>query len=118
MINRSNTFGEEVADQVGVFLSIVTGFIVAQAWNTAFKDMSERHHKSEFNEDWFWWVYALIATIVALCIMTLWGYYIASRFHHPDSISVELRGFLQKLARLQKQNFEQTKNVVKTVNRK
>ena len=80
MINRSNTFGEEVADQVGIFLSVVTGFIVAQGWNQAIKDTAARH-KSEDNEHWYPWVYALVATVIALLIMTIWGYFVASRIY-------------------------------------
>ncbi len=83
MINRSNTFGEEVADQVGIFLSIVTGFIVAQGWNQAIKDTSERN-KTDNNSQWYPWVYALVATIVALAIMAMWGYFVASRLYKPS----------------------------------
>lgn len=91
MKNRSNTFGEEVADQVGIFLSVVTGFIVAQGWNQAIKDTAARN-KTETNEHWYPWVYALIATVVALMIMTVWGYFVASRIYKPSLQRAKARG--------------------------
>ncbi len=87
MINRSNTFGEEVADQVGIFLSVVTGFIVAQGWNQAIKETSAKY-RSDDNDNWYPWVYAFVATVVALLIMTIWGYFVASRIYKH---SVEMK---------------------------
>jgi purine-cytosine permease-like protein len=87
MQNRSGTIGEEVADQVGIFLSVVTGFIVAQAWNTAILTRVSRH-KSKDNAEWYVWMYATVTTLVALSLMVIWGYFVASRLYRP---SVELK---------------------------
>lgn len=96
MKNRSNTFGEEVADQVGIFLSIVTGFIVAQGWNQAIKDTSERN-KTDDNAHWYPWVYALIATMVALAIMVIWGYFVASRLYKPSLGRAKQRSLMRQV---------------------
>lgn len=80
MQNRSDTFGEEVADQVGIFLAVVTGFIVAQGWNHAILHVKKKH-RTEKNEDWYVWVYAIIATVAALIIMTCWGYFVGHKLY-------------------------------------
>ena len=84
------TFLQEIADQVGIFLSIVVGFIVAQAWNRAVLD-STRKHRNRSNEEWFDWVYALVATLIGLLLMSLWGYFIASRMYGPSEELKQLR---------------------------
>jgi hypothetical protein len=83
MQNRSGTFGEEVTDQVGIFLSVVTGFVVAQGWNKALLEYSSKY-KTEENEDWYTWVYAIVLTFIALTIMIIWGYFIARNFSPPS----------------------------------
>ena len=90
MQNRSSTFGEEIADQVGIFLSVVTGFIVAQGWNSAISDYCTKQ-KTEENENWYPWVYAVIATLIALSIMIMWGYFVASRLYRPTTELAQLR---------------------------
>ena len=112
MQNRSGSFGEEVADQIGIFLSVVTGFIVAQGWNTAFMTQclpprvppinvvccSKERKAAAANPidddddeepakdtSWYPWVYAVAATAIALTIMTVWGYFVASRLYRPSA---------------------------------
>lgn len=83
MQNRSNTFGEEVADQVGIFLSVVTGFIVAQSWNTAIRESCKKH-KTDENKESYNWIFAMSATLASLFIMICWGYFVASRLYKPS----------------------------------
>ena len=90
MQNRSSNFGEEVADQVGIFLSVVTGFIVAQGWNAAIMDYCGKH-KTEENGGWYPWTYAVAATIIALIIMVIWGYFVASKLYRPSKQLAKLR---------------------------
>lgn len=90
MQNREGSFGEEVADQVGIFLSVVTGFIVANGWNNALLNHCSKQ-KNEKNENWYMWVYALVATIIALIIMIIWGYFVAKRLYRPSLELDQLR---------------------------
>ena len=89
MQNRSNTFGEEIADQVGIFLSVVTGFIVAQGWNTAIRESCVKH-KNDENFECYNWVYALVATVAALIVMITWGYFVASRLYKQSAQSAQV----------------------------
>jgi hypothetical protein len=87
---RNITFYEEVTDQIGIFLALVIGFVVAQAWNRSVYD-SVSLHKNKTNEDWFDWVYTLIATLVGLTILIIWGYFVASRLFRPSEELQKLR---------------------------
>lgn len=83
MINRSGTFWEEVADQIGIFLSVVTGFIAAHGFNVAIKNTAEKHQIDK-DDELFPWAYAVIVTIIAIFIMSLWGYFVASKIYKPS----------------------------------
>ena len=83
MINRSGTFFEEVADQIGIFLSVVTGFMAAHGFNTAIRATAEKHQIDK-DDEFFPWAYAIIVTVIAIFIMSLWGYFVASHIYHPS----------------------------------
>lgn len=74
---KKTSFWIEMANQIGVFLSVVTGFIVAHSFNFAIQSTIERYQIDK-DDPFLAWVYALIMFFVALFIMTAWGY-LASR---------------------------------------
>lgn len=69
------TFWDEIALQIGIFLSVVTGFIAAQLWYTAIDSFVSKQ-KVDKEDNYYVWSYAIILTIVAVIIMSLWGYYV------------------------------------------
>src|SRR5690348_485903 len=69
------TFWDEIALQIGIFLSVVTGFIVAQTWYSAIESFITKQ-KVDKEDHYYVWSYAVIWTIVAIIIMSLWGYYV------------------------------------------
>lgn len=95
-----NTLGEEIAATIALFLSVATGFIVAQGWNNAILEHSKRY-RCQDNEAWFPWVYAVVATVVGLAIMTLWGYFAAGRLYIPPQQQMAQQ-VLAELANLRK----------------
>lgn len=74
---KKTSFWIEMANQIGIFLSVVTGFIVAHSCNYAIQSTIERCQIDK-DDPFLAWVYALIMFFVALFIMTAWGY-LASR---------------------------------------
>jgi putative flippase GtrA len=68
---------KEITQQIGIFLALVIGFVVAQGWNRAVWE-SVSQHQNKDNEDWFWWVYTLIATVIGLSILIAWGYVVSN----------------------------------------
>jgi hypothetical protein len=69
------TFWDEIALQIGIFLSVVTGFIVAQLWYNAIDHFISKQ-KVDREDSLYGWSYAMIFTIVAIIIMSIWGYYV------------------------------------------
>lgn len=74
---KKTSFWIEMANQIGIFLSVVTGFIVAHSCNYAIQSTIERYQIDK-DDPFLAWVYALIMFFVAIFIMTGWGY-LASR---------------------------------------
>jgi hypothetical protein len=76
MTNRSHTFFEEVTDQMGVFFSIVFGFIVANAWNSAIRNS---FREDDLHGTHWPYIYALLTLIVAVSFMSLWSYFVVRK---------------------------------------
>lgn len=69
------TLAGEFMEQMGLVLSVTTGFIVATAWNKVSTRWLEKHENSE-NLYRIETLYALLVTVVAVLVMTLWIFYV------------------------------------------
>ena len=76
MINRSQTFFEEVADQLGIFFSIVFGFICANAWNSAIRNSFK---EDDLHGTHWPFIYAFLTLIVGVTFMALWSYFVVKK---------------------------------------
>lgn len=79
MYNTTKTFGEEILDQLGLFLAATFGLIVALAWNDAIRQATTDHHTRKMKLSP--WSFALIVTVIAIVLMAIWATFVASRLY-------------------------------------
>jgi len=79
MYNTTKTFGEEILDQLGLFLAATFGLIVALAWNDAIRQATTDQHSRKMKLSP--WSFALIVTVIAIVLMALWATFVASRLY-------------------------------------
>ena len=79
MYNTTQTFGEEILDQLGLFLAATFGLIVALAWNDAIRQSTVDHRTRKMKLSP--WSFALIVTVIAIVLMAIWATFVASRLY-------------------------------------
>ncbi len=79
MHNTTKTFGEEILDQMGLFLAATFGLIVALAWNDAIRreTIESNAYKNKLSP----WMFALIVTMIAIVLMAMWATFVATRLY-------------------------------------
>ncbi len=91
--NTTKTFGEEILDQLGLFLAATFGLIVALAWNDAIRRTTvERRHKRPVSP----WTFAVITTVIAIALMSIWATFVASRLY-PTPKSLDIKTMFKNL---------------------
>ena len=60
--------------QIGMFLSVVLGFLAAQAWNSAIQSTIAKH-KKDLNDEYVPWSYAIVITLLGILAMIGWASY-------------------------------------------
>lgn len=67
---------ETLLEQSGTVLSVTTGFIVASSWNMVLMTMLK--HDEETGQVQRPLIYALLVTLLAIVVMTIWFMYVAT----------------------------------------
>lgn len=88
MYNTTKTLGEEILDQMGLFLAATLGLIVALAWNDAIRHttVENRNRRMKLSP----WSFALIVSVIAIGLMAIWATFVATRLYpNPKTLDAK-----------------------------
>jgi len=79
-----NSLFDEMIEQVGLFISVASGFIVAHAWNklfeTWFANKTKNDNDSQLLKNQL--RYSILITVLVLLFSTLWIYVVYRKIVH------------------------------------